>query len=258
MLRWLGHGRVARLDGGWAGWCAQNGPIDVSVTEHEPAPYPARSGGWISRPCVGLRGDVGRASRGHRDDNEGDDAMQLPLQVTYRDLTPSQAVTAKIREKADKLERFYDRITGCRVMIEAPHAHRHKGRIFHVRIALTVPDGELVVSRDHHDRPDYTDLYVAIRDAFDAAGRKLKAYARRRRGDVKAHDAQPNGHVPRITSECSYGAIGTDDGREIHFHRNGLLNGAFDALHVEVEVHYVEESGAQAGTVRTVRRRREA
>ncbi len=143
----------------------------------------------------------------------GDDAMQLPLQVTYRDLAPSQAVTAKIRGKAHKLERFYDRITGCRVMVEAPHAHRHKGRIFHVRIGLTVPDGELVVSRDHHDRPGYTDLYVAIRDAFDAAGRKLKAYARRRRGDVKAHDAQPNDRVLRIASERVDGAIETDDGR---------------------------------------------
>ena len=175
--------------------------------------------------------------------------MQLPLQVTYRDLAPSQAVTAKIRGKADKLERFYDRITGCRVVVEAPHAHRHKGRIFHVRIALTVPDGELVVSRDHHDRPDHTDLYVAIRDAFDAAGRKLKAYARRRRGDVKSHDAQPDGRVPRITSEHGDGAIETDGGREIHFHRNGLLNGASDALRVEAEVRFVEERGARAGTV---------
>ncbi len=181
--------------------------------------------------------------------------MQFLLQVTYRDLTPSRAVTAKIRGKADKLERFYDRITGCRVVVESPQAHRHKGGIFHVRIGLTVPDGELVVSRDHHDRPDHTDLYVAIRDAFDAVGRKLKAYARRRRGDVKAHDAQPNGRVLRIASERGYGAIKTDDGREIHLHRNGLLNGASAALPVEVEIRCVEESGAQAGTVR---RRREA
>lgn len=179
--------------------------------------------------------------------------MQLPLQVTYRDLAPSQAVTAKIRGKADKLERFYDRITGCRVMVEAPHAHRHKGRIFHVRIGLTVPDGELVVSRDHHDRPGYTDLYVAIRDAFDAAGRKLKAYARRRRGDVKAHDAQPNERVLRIASERGDGVIDSDDGRGI-LHRNGSPDGAFDALHVEVEVHSVEENGTRA---RTAGRRRE-
>jgi ribosomal subunit interface protein len=182
--------------------------------------------------------------------------MQLPLQVTYRDLAPSQAVTAKIREKADKLERFYDRITGCRVVVEASHAHRHKGRRFHVHISLTVPDGELVVSRDHHDRPDHTDLYVAIRDAFDAAGRKLKAYARRRRGDVKAHDAQSNGRVSGIASERGDDAIETDDGREIRPHRNGLPNA--DALHVEIEVRFVEESGMRAGTVRTVGRRREA
>lgn len=183
--------------------------------------------------------------------------MQLPLQVTYRDLEPSPAVTARIREKADKLERFYDRITGCRVVVEAPHARHHKGRTYHVRIALTVPDGELVVSRDHHDRPGHVDLYVALRDAFDAAGRKLKAYARRRRGGVKMHEAPPNGRVSRVVPEHGYGIIETGDGREIYFHRNSLINSAFDVLRAGVAVRYVEERGErgpQASTVRTVGR----
>jgi len=43
--------------------------------------------------------------------------MQLPLQISFRDIPPSAAVEAKIRERADKLERYYDRINGCRVVI---------------------------------------------------------------------------------------------------------------------------------------------
>lgn len=170
--------------------------------------------------------------------------MQLPLQVTYRDLAPSPAVTARIREKAGKLERFYDRITACRVVIEAPHAHRHKGRIYHVRIDLTVPEGELVVSREHHDRADHTDLYVALRDAFDAAGRQLKAYARRRRGGVKAHETPAVGRAARIGAEAV-------DAGAFHLHR-------WIAVADVVGVPRFWREDARARALRAAGRRREA
>ena len=47
--------------------------------------------------------------------------MQLPCQITFRDIPPSEAVEAKIRQKVEKLNRFYDRIISCRVIIEVPH-----------------------------------------------------------------------------------------------------------------------------------------
>ncbi|MEW5943762.1 MAG: HPF/RaiA family ribosome-associated protein, partial [Pseudomonadota bacterium] len=40
--------------------------------------------------------------------------MQVPLQITIRDIPPSDALEAHIREKVGKLEQFYPRITGCR------------------------------------------------------------------------------------------------------------------------------------------------
>ncbi len=108
--------------------------------------------------------------------------MQLPLEITFRNVQASGALEADIRAKAEKLELFYDRVMACRVVVEAPHKHHHKGNVYHVRIDLTVPDEELVVSRDAGRDHAHENPYVAVRDAFDAARRQLQDYIDRRRG----------------------------------------------------------------------------
>ena len=114
--------------------------------------------------------------------------MQIPLQVTFRDMEHSDAVETRIREKAEKLQRYYDRIMGCRVVVEMPQRHKHQGKLHSVRIDLTVPGAELVANHTQHE-----DVYVAIRDAFDAMSRQLEDFARKQRGEVKTH-ATPGGH----------------------------------------------------------------
>lgn len=117
--------------------------------------------------------------------------MKLELQVTFRDVEPSRGIEQAIRDKAAKLDQFYDRITSCRVVVDAPHRHHHKGRLYNVRIDLTVPGGELVVNRDNSHAAAHHDVHVAIRDAFDAARRQVQDFARRRRGEVKTHSVTP-------------------------------------------------------------------
>lgn len=141
--------------------------------------------------------------------------MQIPLQISFRDMEPSAAVEDKIRERALKLDRYYERIMGCRVVIEAPHRRHHQGKLYHVRIDLTVPQGELVVSREPVENHAHEDIYVAIRDAFDAAQRRLADYARRQRGDVKTREVPPTVHVSKLFPAEGYGFIATADGREI-------------------------------------------
>ena len=106
--------------------------------------------------------------------------MKVPLEITFRNVPRSQAVEERIRTKAAKLDRFYDRITGCRVVVEAPHNRHQKGNTYHVRIDLSVPGHEIVVNREPERNPDHQDLWVAIRDAFNAAQRQLQNYAGRR------------------------------------------------------------------------------
>jgi ribosome-associated translation inhibitor RaiA len=38
--------------------------------------------------------------------------MQIPLQISFRNMDPSPAVEERIRKKAAKLQRFHDRIIG--------------------------------------------------------------------------------------------------------------------------------------------------
>ena len=85
--------------------------------------------------------------------------MKLPLQITFRNTSRSDALEAHIRMKAEKLDQFCDAIMSCRVMVEASHRHHHKGNLYHARIDITVPDRELVVSRDPKDNRAHEDAY---------------------------------------------------------------------------------------------------
>ena len=183
--------------------------------------------------------------------------MQIPLQITFRDIDQSDAVEARIRERAAQLEKFYDRITSCRVMVEAPHNSRNKGRLYHIRVDITVPGGEIVVRREPKAHHAHEDVYVAIRDAFKAAQRQLQDYVRRNRGEIKAHEAPPHGRVAKLFAHQGYGFIETADGNEIYFHRNSVTNGAFDQLEVGSEVRYVaaegeSDKGPQTSTVHLI------
>jgi ribosomal subunit interface protein len=119
--------------------------------------------------------------------NEPEESMQIPLEITFHGVPHSEAVEARIREKAEKLEQHCHNITSCRVAVEAEHHHQHHGNLYKVRLDIQVPNRHIVVSRDHHDKQEHQDVYVALRDAFAAASRQLEEYARIQRGEVKQH-----------------------------------------------------------------------
>ena len=108
--------------------------------------------------------------------------MEIPLQISLHGIEPSDTLHNTIREKAEKLDRYYDRIVSCRVVLELAGRHQRHGRQFTVRIDLKVPGGEIAITRQHDE-----DLQIALREAFAAATRKLEDYARTQRGDVKHH-----------------------------------------------------------------------
>jgi ribosomal subunit interface protein len=110
--------------------------------------------------------------------------MEPPLQISFHGIEHSDALYNTIRGKAEKLDRYYDRILSCRVVLELAGRHKHQGRQFTVRIDLKVPGGEIVVTHQHDE-----DLQIALRDAFDAVRRRLEDYARTQRGDVKQHSS---------------------------------------------------------------------
>ena len=107
--------------------------------------------------------------------------MELPVQVTFRDMPVSDAVEAACWQEAEKLERYYDRITSCRIVV-AQSNHRHqKGNHYEIRVDLTVPGREIVVTREPPQHGAHEEILVAIREAFDAARRRLEDYVRKLR-----------------------------------------------------------------------------
>jgi len=179
--------------------------------------------------------------------------MQIPLQITFRDMEPSEAIEVAVRDKAEKLEQFTD-IMSCRVVVEMINKHQNKGTLYHVSIDLTVAGGEIVVSRDHGIDHAHEDIYVAMRDSFDAARRQLQDHHRISHQKVKAHEVPPHGRISEIFPEEGYGRIETADGRSIYFHRNSVLNDEFSRLEVDSEVRFAEEQGEEGPQASSVQR----
>ena len=103
--------------------------------------------------------------------------MKNRLQISTRKMSLSEVALETIRNKAKKLEQFYDRIIACKVMVERPHRHKNHGVEFNVSIDIAVPGGDIKVKHEHNE-----DVYVAIRDAFDSARRQLQNLNQRQKG----------------------------------------------------------------------------
>ena len=188
--------------------------------------------------------------------------MQLPLQITFRHMSTSPAIEADIRERAAALERFFDRITGCRVAVEATTHSQRQGNMYRVRIDLTVPGRELVAERDTLAHHAYSDVLTAVQETFAAAQRQLEDYVRDMRGDVKTHAPPTLGRVARLFRDEGYGFILSNEGDEVYMHRNAVAGGrGFDGLEEGDEVRFVVhegegEKGPQASTVVPLGKRR--
>lgn len=178
--------------------------------------------------------------------------MEQPLKLTFHGVEPTPAIEARIHDRVAKLEKMHDGIVACHVTVAAPHRHHHKGTLFNVRIDLTVKHGEIFVGRDPSHDHSHEDLYVAIRDAFDAARRLLQDHVCKQRGDVKVSQHAPHARVARLFAEDGYGFLETADGREIYFHRNSVLDDRFDRLTVGSAVRFAEEQGAKGPQASTV------
>jgi cold shock CspA family protein/ribosome-associated translation inhibitor RaiA len=184
--------------------------------------------------------------------------MQLPLQITFRDMKPSESMADYVKVRAGKLETFYGRLTSCRVVIEAPsQRHHHKGKRFHVLIDLTVPGAELVVGRNPGEALVHEDPYASIDAAFDDAQRVLEDHLRKRRGDVKHHEPVATlGRVVKIFHYEGFGFLEADEGYDVYFHRNAVLHDSFDRLEIGSQVRFVPadgENGPQATSVEPLR-----
>ncbi|MGA2882273.1 MAG: HPF/RaiA family ribosome-associated protein [Bryobacteraceae bacterium] len=204
--------------------------------------------------------------------------MLLPVQVTFRNIEDHAGLDDYVQKEAAKLERFYSRISSCRVVVERPQ-RATSSKLFHVRIDLGVPNEELVVKhipslhgtledmQTQKSRREAKSVLVhknpkrAIHEAFQEMGRQLQDYARRQEGAVKTKQGAQEAVVKEISPQQGYGFLETDDGRAVYFHQASVLDGHFPQLRVGTKVHFHEEQGdkgPQASTVKIIHPRKQA
>ncbi|MFN7922684.1 MAG: HPF/RaiA family ribosome-associated protein [Bryobacteraceae bacterium] len=199
--------------------------------------------------------------------------MLIPVQVTFRAMDSTADLDEYVKREAAKLERYYSRITSCRVIVEGPPRPEAKNP-YHVRIAIGLPGGELVVRHEpnlHTALEDMRraksakrfeapktkrDARRAVHEAFVEMRRQLEDYARKQRQDVKAR-SEPlvYGRIAKLFPESDYGFIEAPDAREVYFHRDSVIDGHFDRLTVGAGVGFAEEMGAKGPQATTVRLR---
>jgi ribosome-associated translation inhibitor RaiA len=178
--------------------------------------------------------------------------MQEPLEITYHQVEPSPAIEEDIRARVAKLSRIYERVTHCRVSVEALHRQHRTGNVHEVHIVLQVPEGSLTVSRKPHkakERYAHPDIHSAVRDAFAAAERQLKAHKARLARQVKPHPEPFMGQVAELHPAEDYGYLRDHDGRLLYFHRNSLIGGpALEELRPGEAVHFTPAEGEDGPT----------
>jgi ribosomal subunit interface protein len=183
--------------------------------------------------------------------------MQTPVEITWHNTDPMRRVEARINQRMARLEKLFDRIIRCHVVVEAPHHHQRQGNLYEVRLDLGLPGADLSVNRKPGDDNAHVDVMVAVRDAFDAMERQLKRWKDRRSGRPEVQAEPLQGRVVEIDRTAGSGQIVAADGRMVYFHRNAIVSGDFTALEegdmVELVVDRGDDAvGAHASTVRVI------
>ncbi|HAZ14889.1 MAG: hypothetical protein A2X86_21165 [Bdellovibrionales bacterium GWA2_49_15] len=170
----------------------------------------------------------------------------FPLEISYRDFKSSQAINEKIHQEAAKLERYFERIMFCRVVVSAPHRHHHQGKEYHINILINIPGLDaLVVTNEPEKNKGHEDVFVAIRDAFRAMEHELEHTFRKmndRRHEV-SQKRQLHGSVEKIFYGEGYGFVKGEDGVDYYFHENSVLNNEFSKIEIGDHARFAHEMG---------------
>jgi len=170
--------------------------------------------------------------------------MQTPIEIQFQGMAGAAAIREMIADHVAQLEKRWNRVTACRVVVKAPSEHHKTGGLYEVHIRLALPDGrEVNVQRTPPADERHADLVFALNDAFKHARRQLQDEVRRAQGQTKRHDAGSIGTVVSIDPIGEFGFLQSGDGQEIYFNRNSVLNNGFARLRVGSRVTFAEEQG---------------
>jgi cold shock CspA family protein/ribosome-associated translation inhibitor RaiA len=160
----------------------------------------------------------------------------------------AESVKKRIVQEAQKLERIFNRIQHCSVVISLPHRAHQQGKIFHINLTLHVPGKVLVVNQEPELNHAHEDAFVAIRDAFRSMEKELTSFVNKRkdqklRSFTHSHRKQKRGVIETINNIDRHGFIRGEDRVDYYFHANSVLNEEFNKLQKGDIVRFADEQG---------------
>lgn len=164
--------------------------------------------------------------------------MQQPLQITFRDIAHSDAVEQRIRQKMEKLDRFFFNIISCKVAVGLIQKNQQQGKLYSISIYVSVPGAEF--SATHHPNEN---LYLALQGAIHSMHDQLEEYRSRLYGGTKDHGEKLSGEVVRLMEDKDYGFISDNEKNEYYFNLGHLVNKHFDQLRLGDKVHFLPAMG---------------
>ena len=183
--------------------------------------------------------------------------MEPQVEITFNEIDHSDAVEAHIRERVAKLLAMGESIRRCKVWVRAPHHRGHKPVAYVIDLSVQMTGTSLHVDHRPGDDNAHTDIYVAIRDAFNAMERQLRKWKEQHKGRPHPLEAPLQGRIDSLDGYADCGQIATTDGRLIYFHRNSVGDDGYDSLNegdvVELSVDTRDaDEGPHASFVRPV------
>ena len=167
--------------------------------------------------------------------------MEVPPEIAFRGVQPSEALKDRIHEGIQDLEEVYERLVSCRVMVEDTTPARHSGKLFRVRIEVGIPNQSIVVDHRPQEGEGVRDAQAVVRGAFDVARRRLRDLKTKPRRDVEGTVAPVSGRVADLLTDDAgirYGFLEAGDGREIYFEEDALNGLSYDELEIGAEVRF--------------------
>lgn len=182
----------------------------------------------------------------------------MHFHIVFRGVKASDAVEGRIRERAARLQRLDPSITGCHVVVHAPHQRQRHGNVFDVRLHAQFPGGAIEVGGTR--TRGHADLYAAITDTFDAAERRLLGKLRRQEHRAN-RDVPMLGRITELAPVAGYGFIQSADGYDVYFNHRSVIGRRFGELAVgdAVQVAFHDSDlglAPKATSVRPVTERR--
>ena len=176
--------------------------------------------------------------------------MQVPLQITFRDVEHSDTVEQHIRDEVDKLNQFFqDDIISCHVVIEQSQKRQHQGKLHNLHITVNVPhrDKAIVVNKKHNEN-----LYLGIRESFDVVRKEIKSYSDQLHGHGKIHAELAQGKIVRLFEDFGFIESGGPESTEYYFHANNVVSPIFTKLKIGAVVHFIPAVGDEGPQARRV------